>query len=649
MPQSIYEKSFMAGLKPEAKMTVSEWADKHRMLSQASSAEPGRWRTSRTPYLREIMDCLSSMSMIQRVVFQAGAQVGKTETGNNWTGYIVDHSPGPMMLVQPTVDLAKRLSKQRIAPMIEETPVLRDKISEPRSRDSGNTMLAKEFPGGIMVIVGANSAVGLRSMPVRYLFLDEIDAFPDDVNGEGDPIKLAERRTTTFSRRKIYISSTPTIKDISKIEKEYQASDRRKYHVPCPHCGNMAPIEWKNIKWDDNDPKTAALLCENCGVLISESHKTTMLNHGEWRATAPGDGLTAGFHLSSLYSPLGWKSWAEIVAEFIAAKDDRHRLKEWVNTVLAETWDDEYSANVGASELSSREEEYEYMKVPQGGLILTAGVDVQDNRLAVVVRAWGQGEESWLVYWGEIYGDPSDMGPNGPWAQVDSILDMDFMHVSEKPMKIKAMAIDSGGHFTNEVYMYARMRRQRYVLAVKGASTVGRPAIGRPTKIDFAYRGREYSHKSGGGVLLYVLGVHAIKNTISSRFKNAPTESKKNGPGMYHWPIGVNDDYYTQLVAEKRRIVRYKDGNPIWAWVKRENARNEAWDCEVYAYAALHFIYTTVADRNSVWLKAEKDLNRLDEGKKSKIGTPSPDSPRPPPRPNKFSSPRRRNGFVQRW
>jgi phage terminase large subunit GpA-like protein len=294
-------------LRFEADLTVSEWADRHRMLSGKASAEPGPWRTDRTPYLKEVMDCLSTTSPVQRVVLMAGAQLGKTEGGANWLGYVIDHAPGPMLMVQPTVDMAKRLSKQRLESLINDTPVLSEKIAPARSRDSGNTMFSKEFPGGMMILTGANSATGLRSTPCRYIFLDEVDAFPTDVDGEGDPVTLAERRSTTFSRRKIFMTSTPTVKDFSRIESEYLLSDQRRFYVPCPCCNGMQWLKWTQLKYQDNDPKTAQYECEICSERFSENHKTGMLQAGQWRATAPGDGKTAGFRISSLYSP----AWVE--------------------------------------------------------------------------------------------------------------------------------------------------------------------------------------------------------------------------------------------------------------------------------------------------------------------------------------------------
>ena len=342
---------FLEGLRPEQPLTVSEWADRYRKLSSKASAEPGPWRTDRTPYLREPMDCLSSENPVQRVVMMFAAQTGKTEAGSNWLGYVIDHAPGPMLCVQPTIEMAKRLSKQRLESMITETPVLAAKIAPARSRDSGNTMFSKEFSGGIMLMAGANSATGLRSAPCRYLFCDEVDAFPADVDGEGDPVSLAERRTTTFARRKILLTSTPTVKDFSRIESEYLRSDQRRFYVPCPACGAMEWLKWGQLKWVDGKPETARYKCEHCGEQFEEMHKPAMLRGGEWRATAPTNGRTAGFHLSGLYSPLGWCSWEQLVDDFLRAKGDAPALKTFVNTRLAETWEEDYAAKVSADGL----------------------------------------------------------------------------------------------------------------------------------------------------------------------------------------------------------------------------------------------------------------------------------------------------------
>ncbi|HQU04213.1 MAG TPA: phage terminase large subunit family protein [Acidocella sp.] len=556
------------------------------MLSGKASAEAGPWRTERTPYLREIMDCLSPSSPVGRVVFMKGAQVGGSECGNNWLGFVIHHAPGPTMLVQPTVDTAKRFSKMRLAPMIEETPALRARIADSRSRDSGNTMMTKEFPGGILIVTGANSAVGLRSMPIRYLFLDEVDAYPLDVDGEGDPIQLAEKRTTTFSRRKILLVSTPTIKDVSRIEREYLASDQRRFFVPCPHCGYMQHLQWKNIRWENDDPATARYVCAEeggCGVLIEERFKTQMLERGEWRATVHADGKIAGFHLSSLYSPLGWKSWQEIVAEFIEAKGDAPSLKTWVNTVLGETWEEEYAAKVGADGLQARVEFYEPGVAPEGVLCATAGVDVQDGvnaRLAIVVTGWGEGEESWRIVHEEIFGDPAQPQV---WEQLALMLDTEIEREGGGTIPISAVCIDSGdGNNTHHVYKFTRENKAKRWMAIKGQSQRNKPAIGKATKVDMNYRGQVYK----AGAEVYPVGVDTIKSVIYGRLKfNQP------GPGYWHFHGDLTKDYFDQLTAEKL-ITKYVRGFPQREWVKKSGARNEALDCEVYAYAALQWMYS---------------------------------------------------------
>jgi phage terminase large subunit GpA-like protein len=591
---AIYREAFRAGLTPDPDLTVSQWADEFRMLSQKASAEPGRWRTDRTPYLREIHDSLSPSDPTQRVVFMAGAQVGKTETGNNWTGFVIHMAPGPMMLVQPTVDMAKRLSKQRLAPMIEESPVLRERIAESRARDSGNTMMTKEFPGGFMLITGANSAVGLRSMPVRYLFLDEIDGFPVDLDGEGDPVNLAERRTTTFARRKIFMSSTPTVKDTSRIEREYLASDQRRFHIPCPHCGEFQSLKWANIKWDDGDPATAHYVCEHSGCIIEEYSKTEFLLRGEWRPTARGDGRTRGYHLSSLYSPLGWKSWSEIVDEFLRAKGDPPLLKTFVNTILAETWEDEIAAKIGAGELMDRVEFYPSKVAPAGVLAITAGIDTQDNRLAITLTGWGRDEESWVLDHQEIFGDPAKPEV---WAQLKDLLTRPVEHELFEALPISASCIDSGGHFTHEVYAFAREHRALHVMAVKGQSQKNKPIIGRPTKVDLNLKRQTIKN----GAEVWPVGTDTAKQTIYSRLKLADP-----GAGFTHFHANLPPDYFAQLTAEKL-VTRYVKGFPVREWTKKAGARNEALDTFVYALAAMQSLYMRF-NRRSIWDQFEAKM-----------------------------------------
>ena len=594
---STWRTALMDGLRPEQPLTVSEWADKHRRLSSKASAEPGPWRTSRTPYLREPMDCLSSTSAVQRVVMMFAAQTGKTEAGANWLGYVIDHAPGPMLMVQPTVDMAKRLSKQRLESLINDTPVLAAKIAPARSRDSGNTMFSKEFPGGMMILTGANSATGLRSTPCRYIFCDEIDAFPSDVDGEGDPVSLAEKRATTFARRKILLTSTPTVKDFSRIEAEYERSDQRRFYVPCPCCNVMQWLKWPQLKWENNEASTAAYECEVCHERFAEIHKAAMLRRGEWRATAPSNGKTAGFHLSGLYSPLGWLSWAEMVDDFLRAKTDAPMLKSFVNTRLAETWEEDFASKVSADGLLERCEHYEAAMVPEGGLALTVGVDVQDNRLAISVWAWGREEEGWLLDHQEIYGDPSRQEL---WKQLDEVVLREWPHAVGRPMRPDVMAIDSGGHFTAEVYQYARERGRQGVVAIKGQSQRGKPPIGKGSKVDVNYQGRTLKR----GALVYPVGGDTVKTTLFGRLKH-----NEQGAGFLHFHMGTTGEYFEQLTAEKQ-VLRYNRGGfPTREWVKKPSARNEALDCLVYAYAGLNLMYQRF-DRRTIWDQLEKRLEK---------------------------------------
>jgi phage terminase large subunit GpA-like protein len=658
--------AWSAGWEPPPSMTVSQWSDERRMLSSASSAERGPWRTERTPYLREMMDCLSATSQVEEVVFMKGAQIGGTESGLNWLGYVIDVEPAPFMMVQPTTNTAKRFSKQRIAPMIADTPVLADKVQESRARDSGNTTLMKEFDGGIVVIAGANSAADLRSMPVRYLFLDEIDAYPSDVDEEGDPVALAIKRTSTFARRKVFKCSTPTLKDWSKIEAAYIASDRRRYQVPCPDCGHYQTLRWSNVRWPKDQPEAAHYVCEDCGVEIAEHHKNNMLARGLWVAEAPGaaGGKVAGFHLSSLYSPLGWESWGNLAKQFIAAKakadaGDTALLKAFVNTALAETWED-VGERVEVGELQQRAEPYTLRTVPMPGLRLTGAVDVQGNRLEVKVKAWGPGEQSWVVDYQVFHGEPRDLLIGADKRLLDWIK-APLQHASGKPMYLTAVAIDSGGHHTQEVYAFTRNHglvplgseagdHVVHVIAIKGASQAGKPVLGKPSDVDVTWRGSKLKH----GARVWPVGSDTAKGVIYARMRIT-----EDGPGRMHFSHELPADYYDQLTAE-RLVTKYHRGRAKLEWVKASARRNEALDLEVYCLAAAHYAGIPLLTE-SAWARIARawvpDLfTGADAAPPPGPDTPGADAalaPTPtaavqthaPSQPQ----PLRRPGFVNRW
>lgn len=608
---TIYNEGFNAGLKPDPLLNISEWADKYRVLSQKASAEPGKWRTSRTPYLKEIMDCLSPYSGIERVVFMKGAQIGGTEVGNNFLGYIVHLSPGPVMLVMPTVDGAKRTSKTRIDPMFAAIPELKGVISDRRSKDASNTTLMKEFQGGVLVLTGANSAIGLRSMPVRYIFLDEIDAYKGDVEGEGDPVNLAIKRTSTFNRRKIFMVSTPTIQNISRIEYEYEQSDQRHYMVPCPYCNKRQSLKWKQIHWENDDPQTATYICEHCGGIIEEHHKTWMLENGIWEKSNLGSKI-AGFHLSSLYSPVGWFSWADAVKQFLDAKNKDNLLKVWVNTVLGETWLEKGEAPEWQI-LFDKREDYPQEIIPSGGLFLTAGADVQKDRIECEVVAWGRNRESWSIGYFIINGDTAR---EDVWNELTEFSRRYFEHSSGALLPISRFAIDSG-FATQQVYNWVRKQPLNFAMAVKGTDS-GVTPLGLPTKVDLNINGKKLRR----GAKVWAVGTSILKSELYQFLRLTQNEDESFPAGYCHFPK-YDSEYFKQLTAEQlvTKIVR---GYQKREWQKTRE-RNEALDCRVYARAASisfgieQFSETKWRNLEKALIPEKQETAKIPVKKKSKI------------------------------
>lgn len=573
------ERAWREGLTPDPFLTVSQWADAHRVLSSKSASEPGRWRTSRTPYLREIMDCLSPASPIERVVFMKGSQIGATEAGNCWIGYVIHQAPGPMMAVSPTVEMAKRNSKQRIDPLIEESPALKALIAPARSRDSGNTILAKEFRGGVLVMTGANSAVGLRSMPVRYLFLDEVDGYPRDVDGEGDAIQLAEARTRTFARRKIFIVSTPTLAGVSTVEREYEHSDQRRYFVPCPHCGHRQWLRFEQLRWAWGTPASVRYICESCSEPIGEHHKTWMLEHGQWRALAPENaGKTVGFHLSSLYSPVGWRSWHDIAAAWEAAQGSATALKAFKNTELGETWVEEGEAP-DWQRLLERREDYRLGTIPAGGLLLSGGADLQKDRIEVSLWAFGRGKTAWLVEHRVLMGDTAR---DAVWRQLAELLEETWTHDSGAQLPLARFALDTG-FATQEAYAFVRAVKDPRVMACKGVAR-GSALVGTPTAVDVTLGGKRL--RRGVKVFTIVGGIAKLELYNNLRKSMAIDED-----GHIDYPAGyvhlprIDAEYLQQLCAEQLVTRRDRNGFPVREWQKLRE-RNEAIDCYVLARAA---------------------------------------------------------------
>lgn len=625
----VYAEGWSEGWEPPPVLLVSEWADEYRQLSRVSSAEPGQWRTARTPYLREPMDCLSPASGVEEVALMFGTQLGKTESGNNWVGFTIHLDPGPMMVVQPTQKVGKKWTKQRFKPMRDGTPVLRNLVRDPRSRDSGNTADMKEFPNGILIIAGANSASDLRSTPIAKLYLDEIDNYPQDVDNEGDPVELAVERTANFPRRKILKTSSPTTKGSSRIEAAYLASDQCRYHVPCPHCHEPQILTWSQVKWDDVrygetertedddsgvqvDVGRVWYVCVHCAAVIEEHQKTWMLEHGGWIARFPGrqGGKVRGFHLNSLYSPVGWKSWKDCAARFLKAKKvsdagDTTKLKIFVNTVLAETWE-EQGDKVQAHRLAECAEGFALREPPSGAMFLTAAVDVQGNRLEVAIKGWGFFQESWSLDYVVFWGDPA--ADAKVWRELDELLLKPLRLKNGRELYILATAIDSGGHATQQVYDFCRVRAHRRVIAVKGASQAGQPILGKPREVEINVRGERFR----AGAKLWMVGSDTAKSLIYGRLRLVTDRSSEEtgGPGYPHFSRELPLDYFEQLTSE-RLVTRYVKGRPRSEWVKPAGKRNEALDLDVYNEAAAQLLglhRMRLAD----WERRATELNQLE-------------------------------------
>lgn len=552
----------MKRLTPPPRLSVAEWADKERRLDSQSSAEPGRWYTSRAEYQRGIMDACSDPE-VREVVVMCGTQSGKSEAILNTIGYHMHHDPCPILVMQPTVDMAQAFSKDRVtAGLIRPTPSLRGLVNDSRAKDANNTTLHKVFPGGALSLVGANSPSSLASRPIRVVLCDEVDRYPPSAGEEGDPISLAKRRAATFWNRKIIQVSTPTNKGASRIEDAYEETDQRKFYVPCIHCSHEQLLMWSNVHWEDDNPKTARYHCAECGSAWTESDRHAAVARGQWVAHKPFNGA-AGFWFNALYSP--WVDLVDTVEEFLACRKDPMRLKTFVNTILAETWEDQ-GDGVDDYAVAKRKEDYD--GIPDDVVLLTAGVDVQDDRLEVEIVGWGAGEETWQIDYQVLYGDPSSPQL---WSRLDEILLATYEHPLGEPMLIRATCVDSGGHHTRAVYNYAKTRAGHRVFAIKGVGGEGKPIVGRPSK------------NNVGKVPLYAIGVDTAKELHYARLR-----IDEPGPGYCHFQAKRDDEYFRQLTAEKQ-VIKYHKGYPTRTWIKTRT-RNEALDVRVYAIAAFHIL-----------------------------------------------------------
>lgn len=519
---------------------------------------PGQWKTDFFPPQRGIMDAISDPK-VNAIVFMKSAQVGATEILNNTVGYYMHHQPAPMLILQPTIDMGKAWSKDRLAPMLRDTPAISDLVAERRSKDSDNTILHKSFPGGHLTVAGANSAASLASRPIRVLLADEIDRYPASAGSEGDPLSLATKRTTTFWNRKIYECSTPTIKGRSRIEQRFMESDQRYFYVRCPDCGEYQRLVWAQLKWPEGKPEDAQYCCEHCGVLIPHTKKREMLDSGEWRPHA--ESSVVGFHISELYSP--WVKWGEMAEAFLEAKKQPDTLQTFVNTALGETWEED-AERIDPHEIADRAERYE---CPKGVLVITGAVDVQDDRLEVEIKGWGVEFESWTLDHHILYGDPSR---TELWDRLDQYLQQSIRREDGLMMKLVTVMIDSGGHHTDMVYRFCKPRYGRRIYAIKGMAGL-RELVSRPTK------------NNRQKCPLFTIGVDRAKDLIFYRLT-----MNKVGPGYMHFPQSLDQEYFEQLTAEERRE-KVVQGRKV-SYYKQTRARNEALDLNVYNLAAVELL-----------------------------------------------------------
>lgn len=570
--KTIYRRIF-SKLKPPPEMKMSDWADQYRRLSQGASAEPGRWRTEKVPHQKEIMDTIADVK-VKKVVVMSSAQIGKTEGAVlNTIGYYMHYDPAPVLIMQPTIQMAEAFSKDRLSKMLQDTPVLSGLVND-KGRNTGNTILQKIFPGGHITMVGANSPSSLASRPIQILLADEVDRYPATAGKEGDPLFLASERLTTFWNSKEVYVSTPTIKDASRIEIEYQHSSQGEWNVPCPECGELQPLEWSGVVFDRDNLDSIQYACAKCGCISPEAAWKKHFKEGRYIHADP-ENPVKGFHLNALGSTLA--QWKDIAEKFILANEEKKKgniepLKSWTNTKMGQTWEEE-GTQVDDEELLKRRERYN-CEVPPEVLYLSAGVDTQDDRFEIEVVGWGAEYESWGIQYSVLYGDTSNL-QHQVWADLDAFLAQTFQKPDGTRMKIICTCVDSGGHRTNQVYKFCKARFNRRIFAIKGSNDSAAAYIQKPTKSN-----REQAY-------LFTLGVDTGKSLLLQRL-----QVEEEGPGYCHFPKeenkGYGESYFIGLTAEKQVLV-YKKGRPFFEWRIKDAAhkRNEALDCRNYASAAI--------------------------------------------------------------
>lgn len=589
------------GLKPLPKTSVSNWADNHRMLSSGISAEPGKWKTSRAPYQKDIMNAFTEPG-IHRVVVKSSSQIGKSDMMNNVIGRFAHLGPCAIMMIQPTIDMAQDYSKTRIAPMIRDTKVLNNLFYDVKSRDANNTILSKVFPGGRLIMCGANSPAGLASRPIRILLADEVDRFPDSAGTEGDPVDLAAKRMTTFWNSCMGLFSTPTNEGSSRIDEEYLAGTQEEWQHKCPNCGEYhllrhidMTVDYKEIKTPSgkktvivNDVKWR---CPHCGFSFSEKEmKQTPQKYISRNADALKNGIRS-FFVNGFTSP--WMTWSKIMREWLEAKGDPEREKVIMNTVFGESY--KQKGAFEDEQIFLRRRESYGAELPNGVLLLTAAIDTQDNRLEYEVVGWGKEEECWGIRKGIVLGAPNQ---DRTWKEIDNILDKTYHFADGKGLKVVRTFIDSGGHYTSDVYNYCQKNFHKQRFAIKGRGGPGIPLIYKIAKANNAK------------APLILLGVDDGKQQIMDRLSiDSP------GPLYFHFPQdegikelsnrGYDDLYFKGIISEHKKVYK-RNGVLREVWETTKNVRNEPLDLRNYNLACMKSLKPD-------WGKLEMLVNGMSE------------------------------------
>jgi phage terminase large subunit GpA-like protein len=588
MRSLVYEslRRVVAGYAPPSRLTVSEFADREIIVTSGPLAGT-HWQTSFAPYQRGIMDVFHEPG-VEIAVVMGSSQWGKTSCAVNVVSYFIAHDPCAILVIEPTVDpMARDFARNRLEPVIAASPILSRTVSQKRAKDASNTTLAKSFKGGSLAIGGANSAASLAARSTRLLVLDEVDRYPPELPGEGNTLAIALKRTAAYGRRRrVLMLSSPTL-ERAPIHVWFERGDQRRYYVPCPACAVMHPFEWANVRWTNDDPETARLHCPACDHAIDDAERVAILERGEWRAEQPDrrDKTIVSFHLWECYSPLS--SLAEIVRGFLGARvnqkaGDTSEMHTWQNTTLGEPIEPDAGEGVEPTSLILRREIYA-ADVPMGACLLTMGVDVQDDRLELVIVGWGPGEEAWLIDRQTLPGDTSQPDP---WAMLTEVLDHQYQHASDHQLTVQGACIDSGGHRTTLVYDYVARQAARRVYAIIGRDGQ-RPIVSSPSQRRWGRQQRQ--------VPLYTIGVDAAKALWVSRLLLT-----EKGRGYVHLPhVDWCDEELAAQLASERLVMKWHKGIPHQAW-KQLRPRNEALDCAVYALAALRLLHPDldrIADR----------------------------------------------------